>query len=365
MIHSFSTFILQYDLRITPGTDLGGLLLFLAIVAGLIIVAVITNRIVQLFGNQSSPNNKYNRFLFMRVGRDVGLDKQHIEYLERLIRSLKVKYPSLIFTNPQLLDAVLKRGIASVERQPGLLDRERVTKLNLIWEIKQLIENNSKKGIGLRSTFLVKPGQTMILTAYNGERYHSKLISNHTNGLTVTMPVISVEKEHLFKKGNRLKVFFWRENDSGYSFITRVIETDRANLHILHSRKIKREQHRKYSRKPLKKSCFLYPAEIVEETRRNGHEKKIVIHDNMRHMGIISDISVGGCSISSTRAYKKGAYMKLEFDLRISSPIVAYGKVQSVFRRASGTTGMMMHIQFIKLSGSARNEIYSYIYNYV
>ncbi len=369
MKRMFESLLLQYDIRITPGADLGGLLIFLGVVAGLIIIAVAANRISQLVGSRSSSNKQYNRSLFLRVGRDIGLDKGHLVFLERLVRSLNVKYPSLVFTNPQLLDNVLKRGIAQAERQLSLPDHERIARLNMIWEIKQAIEVNSKRGIGLKSTFLIKPGQTMIITAYNGERYHSKVVSNHTNGLTLSLPVISIEKEALFRRGNRLKLFFWRENDSGYSFVSKIIDTDKAKnlpcIHILHSRKLKREQHRKFSRKPLKKSCFLYPAELVSESKRGGQQKKLVIHDNMRNMGIISDVSVGGCSITSTHPHKRGTYLKIEFDLRPGNPIVAFGKVQNIMRRMSGTSGIMMHIQFIKISGSARNQIYSYVYNYI
>jgi c-di-GMP-binding flagellar brake protein YcgR len=366
----FYGFLLQYNaLRIPAGTDASGLLIFIAVVAVLILVAVVASRIVGLFGNQTTSRRKYNRFLFSRSAQDLGLERAHIQYLERLVRNLRVKYPTLIFTNPELLDAVLKKGIAAVERQIGLPERERVNQLNLIWEIKQMIELGAKRGIGLKSTFLIKPGQTLIVTPFNGERYHSKVLSNHTSGITINFPVVSVEKEHLFKKANKLKVFFWRDNDSGYSFMTKIIDTDRTqnmpSLHILHSRKLKREQHRKFSRKPLKKSCFIYPAELISDEKRDNQGKKLIVRENLRHMGIISDVSVGGCSVTSTKAYKKGTYLKFEFDIKPGSQISAFGKVQSILRQSGGSTNIIMHIQFLKLSNTNRNQIYSYIYNYI
>jgi c-di-GMP-binding flagellar brake protein YcgR len=372
MIDISKTYLLQFEvMRIKAGTDVTGLLIFIGIVVLAILVTYIVSKIVQGFGGIQSPGSKqrYNRFLLSRAGYDIGLEKQHIQYLERLIKTLKVKYPSLIFTNPTLLDAVLKRGIESVERQLSLPERERLNQLNLIWEIKQRVEVSSKRNIGLKSTYLIRPGQSLVITAYNGERFHSKVIANHTNAITVTYPVASVEKEHLFRKGSKLKVFFWRDNDSGYSFITKVSDADRMQnipgLHILHSRKIKREQHRKYSRKPLKKSCFLYPAELVVDNSRGKQEKKLIVHDNMRHMGIISDISAGGCSIASTRPHKKGSYLKIEFDIRPGTQIPAFGKVQGVIRQSGGGNNIIMHVQFLKLSSAGRNQIYSYIYNYL
>jgi hypothetical protein len=109
----------------------------------------------------------------------------------------------------------------------------------------------------------------------------------------------------------------------------------------------------------------MYPAELALQGMRGTDGKKLIVHENQRHMGIISDISVGGCSVTSTRVYKKGMYMRVEFDITPGSAVTAFGKVQSVLRQTGGGTNIIMHVQFIKITGANRNKIYSYIYNYL
>jgi c-di-GMP-binding flagellar brake protein YcgR len=363
-------YILQSQyIRIPTGGDLNGVLIFLGAVVLFVIISIIANRFMRQSDAQSSSKRRYSKFMFDRIGYDMGLSKNNMQYLVHLVKTLKVRYPILIFTNHQLLDAVLKRAIASVEKQAHLPENERIRQLNLIYEIKQAIELNSKKSIGIKSTFLIKSGQSVILTTTSGERFHSKVITNHTSALTLAYPIIPIEKDPLLKKGNKIKVFFWRENDSGYSFMSKINESNKSYatpyLYIQHSRSLKREQHRKFSRKPLKKSCFIYPMEVESETNSRNTRMKVKVNTGMRHAGFVSDISVGGCSITTSRAYKKGAYIKLEFDIEPSSPISAYAKVQSTFRHGTAGTSIKMHLQFVRLSNKDRNRIYSYVYNYI
>jgi len=367
-MHNLFNFLLQLEnLKIPSGGDWGGLLIFLGAIFLIVLILIITNRFYQPESDRTSTKRWYPRFMFDRIGRDMGLGRNHIQYLSQCAKSLKVKYPILLFTNQRLLDAVLKRAIASVEKKVRLSDSERVDQLNLIYEIKQVIELNSKHSIGIKSTFLIRPGQSVILTAANGDRFHSKIITNHTDSLTLSYPLIQVEKESQFKKGNKIKIFFWRENDSGYSFLSKIIDFNKAHtlpfLSIQHSRTLKREQHRKYSRKPLKKSCIIYPMETTGEQSRNS-QTKVTFDLNLHHTGVVSDISVGGCSIATSHAYKKGTYLKVEFDIE-SVPIKAYVKVQSILRRGNPGAGLLIHAQFVRLSNKSRNRIYSYIYNFI
>jgi c-di-GMP-binding flagellar brake protein YcgR len=264
---------------------------------------------------------------------------------------------------------VLKKGIYSVERQLNISDADRIKNLNILYEIKQIIERHSRKGIGLKSTLLIKPGQELILISPKNERFQSKVISNFTSSITCTYPVIPPSKENIIVKGNKLKVFFWRENDSGYSFITKVLGYDRTRsvpcFSMQHSKQLKREQHRTLSRKPLRRSCFIYPIEIVAVGKKRNMRRKIVIHDNQRHLGIIFDISVGGCRVGSSTAFRKGSYLKLEFDIKPQTPVITYGKVQSIKRTVGTSATHGMHVQFVKLSNKNRNYIYSYVYNYI
>jgi c-di-GMP-binding flagellar brake protein YcgR len=349
--------------------DTGSIIIFLIILLIIVFVIVIGTLQSKKTHLKKTTRKKYNRFLFDRMAKDIGLDKYHIHFLQKLISLANIRHPLLLFTNTALLDSVLKKGIYSIERQLNISDADRIKNLNILYEIKQIIESHSRKGIGLKSTILIKPEQELILISPRGERFHSKVISNFTSSITCTYPVLPPSKENLIAKGNKLKVFFWRENDSGYSFITKVLSYDRTRsvpcFSMQHSKQLKREQHRKFSRKPLRRSCFLYPVEIITVGKKRNMRRKIAVHDNQRHLGIIFNISVGGCRVGSSNPFRKGAYLKLEFDIKPQTPVIAYGKVQSIKRTIGSGATHSMHVQFVKLSNKNRNYIYSYVYNYI
>ncbi|MBN2532057.1 MAG: PilZ domain-containing protein [Spirochaetales bacterium] len=317
----------------------------------------------------STSGKRYNKFVFERMARDVGFEKRHIDTLKRLIVISNIRHPLFLFTNAGLLDSVLKKGIYSIERQPSLSEDERIQLLNTIYEIKQTIEFHAKRGLGLRSTYLIKPGQLFTLHHETGERFHSKLISNHSSALVCSYPVVPPGNQYMFRKGTHLKVFFWRERDTGYSFPSHVLGFDRTgtvpNISLQHSRKIKREQHRKFNRKPLKKSCFIYPLKIVYEGTKRNPRKKVIPEENKRQIAVIFDISVGGCRIGCPSIHSKGSYLKLEFDIKPRTPVTALGKVLSIKQRPGSGANHIVHVKFVKLTSKSRNFIYSYVYNYI
>ena len=368
MIQSLYSILLQTTGYLsTP--DLASIIILCIIIAILILVIILGSILSRKTIIQGSSKKKYNKFIFERMAKDVGFQKKHIDTLQRLVIISNIRHPLLLFTNTGLLDSVLKKGIYSIERQPSLSEGERIHLLNTIYEIKQTIEFNAKRGIGLRSTYLIKPGQLLTLITQTGDRFHTKLISNHSTALICSFPIVPMGKEYLFRRGNKTKAFFWRERDSGYSFLTKVLGFDKTrsipSISLQHSKKIIREQHRKFSRKPLKKSCFIYPLQVISVGTKYKPRKKVVTQENKRHIGVIFDISAGGCRIGCSTIHKKDSYIKLEFDIKPKTPVSALAKIQSIKRRPGTGANHVIHVKFVKLSGKSRNYIYSYVYNYI
>ncbi|MBN2444047.1 MAG: PilZ domain-containing protein [Spirochaetales bacterium] len=338
------------------------IILILTIVIGSIISG--KNRV-----RTSSSKKKYNKFIFERMAKDVGFSKNHLETLKKLIVIGNVRHPLLLFTNSGLLDNVLKKGISSIERQPSLSEEERMKLLNTIYEIKQIIDYHAKTDVGLKSTFLIKPGQLFTLHTHTGDQFHTKLISNHSTALICAYPIVPMGKEYLFKKSTKITAFFWRDGDSGYSFPTKLLGYDKTksipSISLQHSKNVKREQHRKFSRKPLKKSCFIYPLQVVNVGTKRRPRKKVEVLENKRNIGVIFNISVGGCRVGCAALYKKGTYVKIDFDIKPKAPVSAMGKIQSVKRRPGAGVNHIIHVKFVKLSVKSRNNIYSHIYNYM
>ena len=94
-------------------------------------------------------------------------------------------------------------------------------------------------------------------------------------------------------------------------------------------------------------------------------KRKLVVHEQARHLGMIMDISVGGCRIGSSKSYAKGKYIRIEFDIKLGTTITAIGKVKNVKRQMGAGATSIMNIKFVKISNKNRNHIYSYIYHYI
>jgi c-di-GMP-binding flagellar brake protein YcgR len=367
----FTGYLLQTTGYLAPPDRTSTIILGIIIV--ILILVIVIGNIISKRGvtvkSRSRSRKGYNKFLFDRMAKDIGFSKKHIDTLKKLIIIARVRHPPLLFTNTNLLDSVLKKGVYSIERQPALSENERIQLLNTIYEIKQTIEYHSKRGIGLKSTFLIKPGQLFTLQMSNGDRYHTKLITNHSDALLCSYPAVPPGRNYLFKRNTRINASFWRENDSGYSFQSKILGHDRKrgipSIALQHSKKIKREQNRRFSRKSLKKSCFIYPLQVFKTGPKRRPRKKVVTQENLRHMGVLFNISAGGCKVGCTTIHKKGSYIKLEFDINPRTPVSALGKIQSIKRHPGTGANHVIHVKFVKLSNKSRNYIYSYVYNYI
>ncbi len=309
---------------------------------------------------------KYSGYVFRKMAKDVGLQKHHIEILDYLIRVCKVKQPFLIFSNAGLLDDILKKGIYSLEQNRNIEEEELEKRLSHIFQIRQLIERNSRRGIGIKSTNFLKSGQLMVMTSDTGEQYQTKVVSNMRDMLACLAPKNKAGQDFRWNKGTRLKVHFWRDSDAGYAFQTKVFgyDTMKGVLSVLiqHSKTLRREQQRKFRRRPLHRPAFLYPIEIQQQGLGRRAGRKAVVQYKQRSLGNVLDVSAGGCSISGLTPLNTGSLLKMEFEIGRRERVTVFGKVKRV--RSQKTRGGTMHIMFTKLSSSHLNRIYSYVYNY-
>ncbi len=309
---------------------------------------------------------RYNRFVFSRMGRELGLQKEQIETLANLVEACKVMQPFLVFSNPGLLDDVLRKGIYSLEKDPELPEEKREKQLAVIFQIKQVIERSARKGVGLHSSTLLKPGQPLVLVTAAGERHASQVVSNMKDMLAIATPRGAARQELRWPKGSRLKVSLWRDGDAGYQFETRTrgYETVRgaACLLIMHSKALRREQRRKHRRRPLERPCFIYPIRIVEAGTAKNHKPKAVVQANLKRLGTLLEISGGGCSLSSLNPLPAGSLLRIDFEINRGATIIAYGKVRHI--RQEQRRGGVMHVMFTRVSAQNLNRICSYVYNY-
>jgi c-di-GMP-binding flagellar brake protein YcgR len=360
--------LLQTQYKFLASPDRRSILIFLVIAVvfiGIIIIGgILSRRRYRHFDPEQ--RRKYGRYVFHRMAKNIGLQKHHIEILEYLIRVCNVRQPFLIFSSSGLLDDVLRKGIYALHQNTKLSEEDRERRLTYLFQIKQIIERTTRRGIGVRSTIMMRPGQSVTVSTETGAKYNTKVVSNLRDMMALAAVQDDAGSQIRWPRGTRLKINFWRESDAGYAFESKVLGYDKIKgtqcILVHHARTLKREQQRKYRRSPIHRPCFFFPVLIVDSGSGRRAEKKAVVQTTRRYLGNLIDISAGGCSVNSIYPLKPGSLCKIEFELARRQRITVFGKVKRV--RKTGFRGGVMHIMFTKLSSRYLNQIYLYVYDF-
>jgi c-di-GMP-binding flagellar brake protein YcgR len=309
---------------------------------------------------------QYSSAVFRRTAKAMGLPAPHVDLLDNLVRVCKVKQPFLLFSSAGLLDDTLKKGLYSLDNARELSEDERENRKAVIFQIKQIIERNARKGAMLRSTTFLRPGQFLSITPANGNQFSSKVISNMKDFLTISAPVMPAGPDTRWMRGTPLAVYFWRDNDAGYSFASKVLGYDTikgvSSVLIQHSKTLRKEQRRRNRRRELLRPCFYYPIKITETGQGRKTERKAVVEISMRTLGTVVDLSGGGCAVQTLNPIDKGKLVMVEFDIDKKAPIRAYGKVMHIHRQKG--RGGVMHVMFTRVTRRYLNRISEFVYDF-
>jgi c-di-GMP-binding flagellar brake protein YcgR len=359
--------LLQADYNLS-GSQTSSPVIYFAIGIGLVVVLLLVGFLIERARRPRTPEDmvRYSGSLFRRTARAMGLPAPHAELLQKLVEVSKVKQAFLVFSSPSLLDDLLRKGIYSIENSRNMTEEDKERRKSILFEIKQILETNTKSGGSLKSTHLMAPGQALTLTPETGGHFPSRLISNMMDFLSVAAPMVTGQGQGRMARGTRLSVYFWRENDAGYSFTSKVLGYDTVKgtscILIQHGKALRREQRRRGRRKQILRACFYYPIKVVEVGEGRRSEKKASVETHLRALGTVVDLSAGGCGVQSISPFEPGRLIMIEFDIDKKAPIRAFGKVKRI-RRLKGKGGIM-HVQFTQVTRQYLNRIRSFVYDF-
>jgi PilZ domain len=335
--------------------------------AGIVVLLLIAS----LINRRRAPRTqtalqRYNSGVFRRTARSLGLPEPHVAMLENLVRLCKVKQPFLVFSSASLLDDTLKKGLYSIDSTRELSAEEKERRRGIIFQIKQVIEGNARKAAVLNSTTFLRPGQNLSVTPEGAAAFSSRVISNMKDFLTVSAPAAPAGAATRWMRGTKLALYLWRDNDAGYSFVSKILGYDTvkgvSSILIQHSKTLRREQRRRSRRRELRRACFYYPIRIAESDAGRKGGRKAVVETNMRTLGTVVDLSAGGCAIQSLNPFDKGKLVMIEFDIDRLAPVRTFGKVMHVQRQK--TRGGVMHVKFTRVTQQHLNRISEFVYDF-
>ena len=336
----------------------------LAVIALVIVVGAAISRRRRPSATETAE--RISSATFRRAAKRMGLTPAAADVLENLVRMCKLKQPLLVFTSASLLDDTLKKGLYSLDNARELSEDQKETRRSLIFQVKQTLERAGRSGGSLRSTTFLRPGQLLTITPGEGTVFSSKVISNMKDFLTVSAPAQPAGADTRWKRGTPLSVYLWRDNDAGYSFVSKVLGYDTLkgvpSILVQHSRTLRREQRRRARRRETQRQCFYYPIRIVESGEGRRAQRKASVEQHLRGLGIVVDLSSGGCAIQTMNPLDRGKLVMVEFGLERKAPVRAFGKILGVHRDKG--RGGVMHIKFTRVTHQHLNRISEFVYDF-
>jgi c-di-GMP-binding flagellar brake protein YcgR len=296
---------------------------------------------------------------FYVKGKEAGFTLSEVNLLRRVAVEARLKNPTSLFWSVGTLDRSI-RGVVTRFRSQNLMeDPASALFLAKLFSFRKQVELNLPKyKLGLKSSRKIMQRQRLRISLPGAGTFESQVVENLRRYMAISYPLGQKLPPGFYWKGQIVQVFFWRMDDAGYTFETKVIEdySDRKYpiLHISHSDNIIRSQKRNSVRIEVQKPGKIYPLSSLETATESNENRK-----GLRCR--LEDLSEDGAAVRIGGKGKVGMNIKLEFELP-DRRIIMNGTVRGVNYNVK-TNQSVLHVQAVPLSPPARNRILIYVYN--
>ena len=233
---------------------------------------------------------------FYMKGRESGFIFHEINLLRRVSVEAKLENPTALFWSIKQLDRAIKGIIIKYRARSQEQDPEYNLLLSKLFELRKRVEfDQPKYKLGIKSS--------RKLIAEAGAAHHAprpralrRPSSSRTSPATWPFPIPRGPKlpDGFSWKNQKIGVYFWRAEDAGYFFQTKVLEDfiDRKYpiLHIAHSDNLIRTQKRNSLRVETDMPAELFPLKSIDQANEMPEEAR-----GLRCR--LADLSEGGAAI--------------------------------------------------------------------
>jgi c-di-GMP-binding flagellar brake protein YcgR len=307
------------------------------------------------FSRKSGPQGSWVQFF--AKGTDAGFSLKEIELLRKLASRCNLEEPSSLFWSRNQLDQCIR---TLVKAQKSGADEEEMRDQDFLfklYEYRKKIEME-KPGIknGISNSRQISEGQNLRILVSNIGVFRSQVIRNGPQNITISRPVNDKVASNFSWIGTKIAVYFWREDDAGYSFdseaIDEVFSKGIPSLKIEHSDSLYRTQKRKSIRIKMHKPAYLYLLAPGENTG------KAETAPGARCF--LEDLSDTGCAVTIGGQAAAGMRLKIQFALN-GVPICMSGTVRSVDYKEA-ILRSLLHVEADPLPLYAQNEILAEVF---
>ena len=295
---------------------------------------------------------------FYVKGKESGFKFKELNLLRRVAVDNKLKNPTSLFWSEKTLDRCIRGTVLKFRSEDREDSAESQDFLSKLYDFRKTVEFNLPKyRIGIKSSRAITAGQILKLTFQSSSVYVSKVVENMRRYMAISYPKGKSLPPGFSWEGQRINVYFWRAEDAGYYFETKVIgdylDRQFPILHVAHSDGLTRTQKRNSVRADISDSANLFPLRSIKDAnegieRSGGFRAKMV------------DISEDGAAVKVGGKVKPGVPVKLQLHLN-HEPVVICGTVKGVsYKKKSNIS--VLHLQAVPPSKAMRNRILSFVY---
>ncbi len=299
-------------------------------------------------------------FAFYAKGKESGFSFGEISLLRKAAVETKLDNPTSLFWSVRQLDKTIRGYITKARGEGREEDGRTIHFVSKLYDFRKRVEFNSPKyKAGLKaSRDIVAQQKVRISLPGSGATYMASVVEPGRKYLALSYPQGPALPPGFTWKGQKVSIYFWRAEDAGYFFETKVIDDflDRKYpiLHLAHSDNVIRSQKRRSIRCDLNIGANIYNLPSIEaanETidRTPGLRARMI------------DVSEDGCALLVGGRAKVGLPLKIQFTLT-DHPLVMSGLIKGI-TYDQGKNRSLLHIQAIPPSAPMRNKILSYVYN--
>ncbi len=295
---------------------------------------------------------------FYVKGKESGFRFRELNLLRHVAVENNLRDPTSLFWSEKTLDRCIRGTIIRFRARNKEDDESSVVFLNKLFDFRKRVEFNLPKyRIGITSSRSITAQQPLRITFPGGGIYHAKVVENMRRYMAISYPKGKPLPPGFSWEKHKVNVYFWRPEDAGYRFETRVIGDylDRKFpiLHVAHADNLVRAQKRGSIRAPLNANGRLYALRSIDDTSEDaesggGYRCRFV------------DISEDGAAVMVGGKAKPGLPIKLQTEL-YDRPVVMSGIIKGVtYKQAKNVS--VLHVQARPPSPGMKNAILTYVY---
>ena len=326
------------------------IVVLLAIAAAVVLVFILLRR---------AGGGRFPWMQFYLKGRESGFVFWEINLLRRVAVEARLENPTALFWSIKQLDRSIKGIIIKYRSRGQEQDPVYNALLAKLFELRKRVEfDQPKYKLGIKSSRKITPKQVMRVTLPGLGPFRCMVVENLPRYIAVSHPQGPKLPDGFSWKNQKVGLYFWRGEDAGYYFQTKVLEDfiDRQYpiLHILHSDNLIRTQKRQSVRVETDLPAELYPLKSIEEASENPEEGK-----GLRCM--LADLSEDGAAVVIGGKAKVGLPIKVQFT--IGEALVPLCGVVKGLNYDQKKNRSLLHLQAVAPSLALRNRILIYVYN--